>query len=396
MARIVPGKPKMATEHLNVRISDLQTVISDDVVIFQEFGRDNTILVLQESVQPHVLVFLDGVEDVDMDVREAILMSGEEIDLERVVRDAYNAAVDLDLIDVGFTIVVAGNTSIPDPIRFSASGVSSQVIVTDNAAIAVARTEEIPGVTTIEEIDQILQTLNPGASAFVPGTVTAAQTRWREKGDLTPAVEGMPETEDAQPSDAPQAETDVYADTDAEETAEPVQPAAAQPVAQTGPVQVARRARFTLNAKSSGRVKFIQELAANTLDNIAGEKPIFCAGLEVDPSFVSGADAFLPVLLVAASDRWAPVVVKAGGVSGFDVRMRRDGEALLGFRVVDVIASSPFTLFTPIAAQFRESAQQEELVLDEMIETFHRWVMKYRLDDVELEDISMKVALGAI
>ena len=395
MARIVPGKPKMPTEHLNVRLTQLQDVISDDAVIFQEFGRDNSVLVLQESIQPHVLIFLNGVADVDMDVREVIFTSGEDMDLETVVKDAHNAAGDLDLIDIGFTICIDGTCNLEEDLRLSVSGVPSQVRITMNADTLRERAVETAGVTTIDEIDGIIQQLNPGASAFVPGTVSSGQARWRRNGQV--------HAREASPQAPEQASLPVQEDkASAPETSKPSEnervASASDTRAQkeTGPVRVARRAPITLNAKSAARVKFIEDLAANTLNNIAGDKPVFSTGLDVDPSFVCGADAFLPVLLVAASDRWAPVVAKAGGISGFDVRMRRDGEALLGFRVVNVLASSPFTLFTPIAAVLRESMQVEEMVLDENIEIFHRWVMKYRLDDVELEDISMKIALGAI
>ncbi|EPX83998.1 hypothetical protein Salmuc_01773 [Salipiger mucosus DSM 16094] len=205
---------------------------------------------------------------------------------------------------------------------------------------------------SVADIEAILQSLAPGASAYEPGTVTKAQANWRE---TLPGEQPLPET------------------------------------AVTSPAQVSTE-KFRLNDGSPKRVQHLEKMVTSLVDNLAKDRDIFAAGLAVDASFVGASDAFLPVLLVAASEKWSPVVAKVGR-GGFDVRLKRDTEALVGFRVADVLASSPYLLFMPIARVVRAGETGEGIELDNLFAVFSRWLQKYDLGDARIEDVTVSIAL---
>ena len=100
--------------------------------------------------------------------------------------------------------------------------------------------------------------------------------------------------------------------------------------------------------------------------------------------------------MIAASEHWTPVVANKKGKGGFDIRLETDKSSLLGFKVSDVMPSAPLVLLMPISHLFKKMINKDELLVDEIVSIFARWVEKYNLDTSELEEIDLKIALKAI
>ena len=161
-------------------------------------------------------------------------------------------------------------------------------------------------------------------------------------------------------------------------------------------LKIPERKVVTPYPNAAARVSYLEAMVAKCLDNIAAGKSIYSSGVDVEPRFISEANSLLPAVLVAASEYWTPVVAKQGGQGGFDIRLESDTNSLLGFKVVDVMPSAPMVLFMPINHLFRKMINKDELIMDDIVSIFARWVAKYNLDDLELEEIDLKIALKAI
>lgn len=380
MARIVPAKPKQPTPEAQALVTVLQGTLPDTHIIFQGIGPRESLLIMAPDHRALLIQFIAGGQGVDMDARE-IMTSGSEVDIDRLHGDLKAAVTELGLKDVDFMVLLSDADLDGEAIALgSGMGQGTYVAFDGGSDLEMQK-----GGETIATINGVLQLVAEGSSEYKPGTITSAQQRWRE--DLHAgawSVQSGAENQDASGSDA-----DVEWETPSAEEI---------PAAEiTRPVALRRRhEKITLNERSPRRVTYTEAMVTASVRNIAAGAPIFSAGVEIDPSFVGGSDALLPAVLIAAAENWTPVVVKMGGIGGFDIRLRRDAESLLGFRVADVITSSPTVLFMPVAHLFHSTRVQEEFILDDVVGLYYRWVQKYGLENVELEEIDLKIALRVI
>jgi hypothetical protein len=384
MARIVPAKPKMSTPTGQALVTVLQGSLPDTHILFQGLGPSEAVLLMAPDQRALVIQLVEGGTELDLDGRE-ILTNDGAIDIDALHASLTQALLPLGVVDADFSLLLSEASFPKGDVALGGAAGKGQSSATDgNGEMDLAA-----GTETVDTINRVLQAFAEGSSEYKPGTITAAQQRWREDlhsgawtvGQSGPALPRTPEVTAPQDDiewDAPSAE-------------------AGQQSEVTRPVAVRRRFEaISLNETSPRRVKYLEAMVTACVRNIAAGQPIFSSGVEIDPSFVGGPDALLPALLIAAAENWTPVVVKMGGIGGFDIRLHRDPESLLGFRVADIITSSPTVLFMPLAHAFHSTKVGEEFILDDIVGVYYRWVQKYGLENIELEEIDLKIALRVI
>jgi hypothetical protein len=375
MARIVPAKPKATSTAVRDLLVELESLLPDSYIIFQGIADSEALLIMAPDRRALVVLVLEGATGVDLDSRE-VVGEGLVVDLDEIVR-----VLNADLAEQGMTdadiVLMMPNGDLPESglALGTALGKGSLRAVAEGDASGGALQME-PGLETIFTINEVLQLQHHGSSEYIPGTITEKQSIWRsENGDQRPEPTGAI-------ADQPGGRA-------------PSIPAQA---VITGPARLPHRpVRLTFNEKSGHRVTYLKAMLTACVRNIARNRPIFSSGVEVDPSFVAGPDLLLPAVLVAAAESWTPVVVKAGGIGGFDIRLSRDPQALIGFKVSDVLTASPTTLFMPVAHLIHSTLTEDgEFMLDEIVSTYYRWAQKYDLENAELEAIDLNIALKAI
>src|SRR3546814_14149269 len=112
-------------------------------------------------------------------------------------------------------------------------------------------------------------------------------------------------------------------------------------------------------------------------------RPATVAGLDIRAADIADPAFLLPAILIAAAEEWAPVVASRGGQGGFLVRLTKDKEALLGYRVVGITPSAPLLLFIPVLNPVHRSVTKVECVLDGTVTRFARWLPERHLRTAE-------------
>lgn len=380
MARIVPAKPKASTAAAWDLLVEIESLLPDTYIIFQGIAGSDAVLIMAPDRRALLVLVLEGAKGIDLDSRE-IVGEGQELDLDAIIQ-TLNADLMTNGVEDADIVVMLPGADLPDaglPLGSALGQGKLRAVAEGDASGGALQMES--GTETVMSINAALQALHHGSSEYVPGTITEKQSTWRAEngsqgggqgGDL---IFGEP--------DAPQAA---------------VAPSIPAPAVITGPVRLPHRpARLTFNEKSGRRVGYLKAMLTACVRNIAQSRPIFSSGVEVDPSFVAGPDLLLPAVLVAAAESWTPVVVRAGGIGGFDIRLARDPQALIGFKVADVLTASPTTLFMPVAHLIHSTLTEDnEFMLDEIVNVYYRWAQKYDLENAELEAIDLNIALKAI
>lgn len=128
------------------------------------------------------------------------------------------------------------------------------------------------------------------------------------------------------------------------------------------------------------------------VSEVVGPEGAMITGLRIPPADLVSPTFFLPAILVTAANSWAMPVAASGDRGGFMVRIRKDPEAILGYKVVDIDAAAPLLLFVPIANSLRNAFQNGDCILDSMVETFAWFLQANGLDEEAIEDVEVKVA----
>lgn len=136
------------------------------------------------------------------------------------------------------------------------------------------------------------------------------------------------------------------------------------------------------------RLFIFTEMARLCIESIVQGKSIYIAGLALSSHDIVHPQMMLPVLLVAASDRWAPVV-KKGNKGGFRLKMKSNQNALFGMEVVDIDPSAPFTFFMPVTNVVRTMYNGKLFSADRSYEIYERWLKRNNIhldleDDIEI------------
>jgi len=128
------------------------------------------------------------------------------------------------------------------------------------------------------------------------------------------------------------------------------------------------------------------------VDHALGGRQSFVRGLEIDPADVAGPKFLLPALLLGAAKIWTLPVIASRGSGGFLVRMKRDEETILGYRVTDIEISSPLLLFLPVVNVVRTSFVGSECSFDLLVDDFSRFLRDNRYNASGIDDLDVKVA----
>lgn len=353
MARIVPAKPKLKTAHASQALAKLQGELSDDAILFQNMPDPEWMLMMAPGKLPVFVKPLPDVSSVDLDAQE-ITTTGGEVEIPDIMASVIEVASRLSLGDVGLVVlsgVHCSRRSLP-----RAKGVAEAVVTSDLTEVWQASGVQGSAITA-EAINAILQVHSPGATAFVPGAITQTQLDWRTS---LSAEQSIPS------ADAP------------------------DEAAVVSPAQV-QTEKFRLNDGSPKRVQNLETMVGSILVSLAKGRQILAGGLPVKPEYVANGARLLPVLLIAASEKWSPVVAKAG-TGGFDVRLSRDADALVGFRVADVLASSPYLLYMPLSRVARVTDTGANLDFDRLLGIFDRWLSKYDEGRLHHHSVTIRIA----
>ncbi len=135
----------------------------------------------------------------------------------------------------------------------------------------------------------------------------------------------------------------------------------------------------------------LKMIDACVMHALNGARP-WLQGLPMRESEISSPRHLLAPLIVAAAEDWAQIVAGRGGRGGFHVRLRPDEQSLLYFRVVEIIPSAPLLLYLPIVNLLRRSCRGEQCVLDDVVRTFRRWLIKNGLEGIVNDDIEVRIA----
>lgn len=186
-----------------------------------------------------------------------------------------------------------------------------------------------------EAVTHIIATAMPGTSRYQRGQITPAQAAWRRR------------TADA--ASAPAALPGIRL---------PVKPRKPVPPAEERMLQGIRAAiRKTIGSQGA------------TFD-----------GVTLDMDDVCGEAAFLPVILVAVSEMWAPFVHGHQNKGGFEIWLEPDPRSLVGFRVQKVIPASPITTLLPLISFVRSHSSNGVFRLDRALAIFETFLKRNRLN----------------
>lgn len=184
-----------------------------------------------------------------------------------------------------------------------------------------------------EWAERLLQVLTPGASPYQRGAIPKAQADWRARQIAAKEASVLP---------------------------------ADHPVRKVNDAAILRLTEMCMEDALAGRTASVAGLDLTAADL-------------ADPSFL------LPAILIAASEDWAPVVASRGGRGGFLIRLSRDPNALLGYRVEGVTPSAALLLFIPVVNLMHKSIANGECILDDAVARFARWLRERDLDGFDLE-----------
>ncbi len=362
MARIVPAKPKKKNEFLKSAVTKVEVSLGDEWLVLQNTPKKGDLLLLKEGVVPVVIMTVADVASVSDVAKLIVQASGDYLDLNKEAARRLTALGDAGLKDARFHILVSGGDDVIETSIGLENMISPTLITRNVEEVLEIADRHADADLSVSIINSVLGYFYEGATRFIPGEITEHQMKWRH--------ESRPSPDDLRPE---------------------AQGRVSRPVTLPAKVET-----FELNRYSSIRVGYLQDLIETCFNQIADGASIYSSGVEIDASFVSDADALLPALLIAASEEWTPVVVKSKGYGGFDIRLTKDKESLVGFRVVDTLVSTPSMLFLPISHLLSNCFDGEDFVVDEIVQRFVRWVEKYDLEADVLEGLDVKIALKAI
>jgi hypothetical protein len=348
MARLVPATIQSENEEFSYVLAQLEKIISDDFIIFQNILGNQNVIIGGEGLNWRLV-------HVVLDTDEQLIENDRINQLPYVAKGIAEGAS--SMISQGILPILllsnAGSTTIAGDITTFSSieGLTASLVKNE-------------GDTSVNDVNRVIKVLAKGSSEYVPGTITKAQVAFRKKTyEKSDEAEALGE----------------YTHDDKNITSPPKFPV--------------KNEVIVLNNSSAKRVKHVEDLVRSCIINLAGGDKIMSCGVDVNADFVAESDSMLPIVLAAASDKWASVVVQNSGMGGFDIRISRDPEALVGMRVIDVLVSSPFLLFMPIAHAFKQCRENDGFNMDQLIAVFSRWVEKYGLDDTVLNDIDTNTDL---
>lgn len=348
MARIVPARPRGGSTAEEAAINTLEAALDDSFVVLQRGPAEGSLVVLHPDLGACAVACAVGPSRWDADMEAWI------------GADAGAAARTASKI---LELQVAGMAFLPDmpppgpgapgnghPAAFTASGLAASVVGAMAGSVPPG-----PG-----GIDNAIQAVSPGAASYVRGDVTDAQKLWREeRGPVVQAGSGgaFPVITSTASAAAEPTETDIASD-------DPI-------------ILLLRQAAETVSA---GR-------------------DIFVHGVAISPQELTEPDFLLPALLLTAAEDWAPVVVKKAGKGGFHMRLRTDRQSILGYRLTALEPSAPMLLMLPVLDRIRRSVRtdnqgREEILMDETVRRFARWLEANRLNTDVMGDIDMRIALG--
>lgn len=382
MARIAPAKPKILDPYLLETFLKLESELSDKLVVFQNFPLANSLLITGVNLDPLVFVSIENADRVDFDEMALHKTNGESVDFDllagEIRKELNDASININPQLIIHTPNFKSSNLIDIPSNTLKSDISFLTGLFNVVSFIEMKLEIKKNPIDEQVINSIINQISPGSSPFEEGKITEAQQKWRDSSKEEPKVNSQITT---------LANKMMHVGEESyEKDVENVIMSPALPTKEIKPD----------SPKAPIRVEYLEKMIHNILYNLAKDRPIYSSGVEIDPVFVSAKDCLLPAVIVAASEMWTPIVIKTGGKGGFDIRLKTDPEALLGFSVVDVLPSAPMVLFMPITHLFRTMLNDGEFILDDIVAVFGRWVMKHNLENTQLQEIDLKIALKAI
>lgn len=185
-----------------------------------------------------------------------------------------------------------------------------------------------------EAVTHIIATAMPGTSRYQRGQVTPAQAAWRKR------------------------------------VAEPAIPAAGPPA-----IRLPVKPRKPVPPAEERMLLGIRTAIRKTI----GSNEATFDGVTLDMDDVCGEAAFLPVILVAVSEMWAPFVHGHQNKGGFEILLEPDPRSLVGFRVQKVIPSSPITTLLPLISFVRGHTHQGVFKLDRALAVFETFLKRHKI-----------------
>jgi hypothetical protein len=396
MARLVPARPKDGEVFSRsvVELLGRSHGIDDDFVVFHGRPGLSGLFVIHPDRIPCLLLTLNGGIRFDPDVEAHVHAStGEDLDqVLRLARSAWIEATGISQFRTAFVVPHESDPFRPDvvPLRGLVPGLTGGL----TAGVG-------GGEATVKEI---LQRLSPGASTYVRGSVTDAQTKWRadQIGQETPVPPPVQVTVSlaAEVTSITLLQGGGDAAVDGQvPVAGPVAAGSAVATSTTVPESVGK----VISAPSivipdenmsPGMIRF----AELSIEHAVGGREIFVCGVGVTPFEVASPAFLLPALVICAAEAWTPVVISKGGKGGFLTALRNDRDALLGYRVASLTPAAPLLMFIPIVhllrtlIKVRGEGHHGEIDLDPMVAQFGRWLAKNKLDTSAISDVDVRVA----
>ena len=355
MAILIPSKIKsdnlIIKTFLNYLINELDNFSS----VIQNYPQKNIFLILTEDGCPILVNCQPDLTDVDLENME-ISYNDMTYDLDTQVDEIYSH-LHKDNLSIPSTLVYF-SPSLEEIIpSLKEVGTRPEIIFKNNAQDVLLSIEAKTHKRDAEKynrdkIQNIIRTINPAFNTTIPPNTDSVIHQPKEELRTEKKRTGL------------------------------------------GKIPTPEPIKISKNAKT--RIKYTSDILERSLESIARNRPIFASGVETNTSFVMANDNLLPAILISASEFWGPVVVKNDGKGGFDIKLKKNPKALLGFEVQDISTSTPLSLLLPITHMFRSCIVEKEIILDDMVETFARWVSKYNLEDTQIDDIDIKIALKSI
>lgn len=340
MARMVPALPRQnlaqADRNLVLAIEDQ---LEDQYLLFQPTpARGAVIAHPEEGV--FAFVCMPGLRPAGGGWIDS---GGQQVDPSEISRAVAGAFREIAGEAAGDCVGLVFVPDLPkDLVRAPLVAGLTPVAIADSVLAACkAMRASPPGEAGVE---RLLQTLAPGTTSYEGDRITEAQASWRA------------------------ARADLEADALA-------------------------TAAGSVNEEEPDRA-ILKMIDACVIQALNGARP-WLQGLPMRESEVSSPRHLLAPLIVAAAESWAQIVAGRGGRGGFHVRLRRDEQSLLYFRVVEIIPSAPLLLYLPIVNLLRRSCRGEQCVLDDVVGTFRRWLIKNGLEGLVNDDIEVRIATSS-
>lgn len=363
MARLVPARPKLISTYEQSLAEVIDTELDDSHVAFlKKFGDG---FLVSHPERGHVYVTIDTSNifwDPDLeDWREGAMPAPPTPPAE-------------------FPLIAAGVLWCPfaqadtDHISRVACGPNPLDVI---ALIQLAFHESEP--TGVQGINSLIQSSSPGATPYEQGMVTPAQKTWREER-ASSALGAQPPLPSLPSPGVTQAAIPVSPPAPAQHEKQ-VWGAPVPPAPEEAPLKA-----LTNEAP-------LVMLLASVAEQATGSRRIYLSGVMVPPSDLVRPDYFLPALLAAVAEDWAPLVAMRSGLGGFTVRLRPNPEALLGYEVAAIQTSATLLLVLPLVHRIRTSVTPDglEINMDETMQQFIRWIERTGLDTEVFSEIDIRV-----